>query len=74
MQSEDRTPWNPFAACGQLVTVDMLLEPKGGDPFEVVRVARQGVEILAGLEKRGPLPPELVRTGDMLKATLGLAR
>ncbi len=53
-------------ACGQLALVDVMLRERG-DPNEASQVVQQGLGILAGLEKGGPLPPQAVEIRKMLE-------
>jgi TonB family protein len=54
------------AACAQLALVDVTLQERG-DPNEASQVVQQGLAILAGLEKRGPLPHQSVELRKMLE-------
>jgi tetratricopeptide (TPR) repeat protein len=54
------------AACAQLGFVDVILRVRG-DPNEASQVVQQGLAILTGLEKRGPLPPQSVELRKMLE-------
>jgi tetratricopeptide (TPR) repeat protein len=54
------------AACAQLALIDVTLSERG-DPNEASQVVQQGLAILTGLEKRGPLPPQSVEIRKMLQ-------
>jgi tetratricopeptide (TPR) repeat protein len=54
------------AACGQLALFDVTLGERG-DPNEASQVVQQGLAILTGLEKRGPLPLQSVELRKMLE-------